>query len=307
MADALKAGDTPDAVTLAVPTGPAREWADYVTLTKPRVNVLVIITTLVGLYLGRIGDLDIARLFHTVVGTFLVASGAAAFNQVIERDVDRRMRRTAMRPLPAGRLTRSDACWFATVISAVGLVQLALGANLLAAGVALATLASYALVYTPLKRYTSLSTVIGAVPGALPPMIGWAAARDALGIEAWTLFAIVFFWQMPHVLAISWMHRDDYARGGIRVLPVVEPDGASTARQMISYSAAMIPVSLLPTLVGMAGGIYFTGAFLLGLMMLALSVDFLQHRSIARARRLFYASLIYLPAVLALLVADSTA
>jgi protoheme IX farnesyltransferase len=306
MADALKAADAGDPVTLAAPAEHARAWADFVTLTKPRVNVLVIVTTLVGLYLGSDAQLSLGGLVHTVLGTFLVASGAAAFNQVIERDVDGRMRRTAMRPLPAGRVGVIHATWFAALLSAVGLAELAVGANLLAAAVALATLASYALVYTPLKRYTSLSTVVGAVPGALPPMIGWAAARGTLGIEAWTLFAIVFFWQMPHVLAISWIHRDDYARGGIRVLPVVEPDGASTARQMISYSAATIPASLLPTLVGLAGGLYFTGAFLLGLMMLALSVDFARHRSITRARRLFFASLVYLPAVLILLVVDRT-
>ena len=306
MADAVKAANASNSVALATPAAHARAWADFVTLTKPRVNVLVLFTALVGLYLGSHADVAVDRLLHTVIGTFLVASGAAAFNQVFERDIDRRMRRTAMRPLPAGRLGVTEATWFAAALSAIGLIQLALGANLLAAGVALATLASYALVYTPLKRYTSLSTVVGAVPGALPPMIGWAAAQNTLGIEAWSLFGIVFFWQMPHVLAISWMYRDDYARGGIRVLPVVEPDGASTARQMIAYSAGTIPVSLIPTLVGMAGPIYFTGAFLLGAMMLALSIDFARHRSIQRARRLFFATLVYLPAILVLLVADRT-
>jgi protoheme IX farnesyltransferase len=270
-------------------------------------NALVVVTTAVGYFMSTKGGIEWARLLHTVIGTFLVASGAAAFNQVFERDVDSRMRRTAMRPLPAGRLGVAEATWFAAALSAAGLIELALGANLLAAGVALATLVSYALIYTPLKRYTSLSTVVGAVPGALPPLIGWAAAQNTLGAEAWSLFGIVFFWQMPHVLAISWMHREDYARGGIRVLPVLEPDGASTARQMISYSAAAIPVSLVPTLVGMAGGIYFAGAFVLSGTMLALSVEFARHRSIARARRLFFATLVYLPAILVLLVADRTA
>jgi protoheme IX farnesyltransferase len=307
MADAVKVANASGSVSLAAPAAHPRPWADFVTLTKPRVNVLVLFTALVGLYLGGNADVALGRLLHTVIGTFLVASGAAAFNQVFERDVDSRMRRTAMRPLPAGRLGVAEATWFAAALSAAGLIELALGANLLAAGVALATLVSYALIYTPLKRYTSLSTVVGAVPGALPPLIGWAAAQNTLGAEAWSLFGIVFFWQMPHVLAISWMHREDYARGGIRVLPVLEPDGASTARQMISYSAAAIPVSLVPTLVGMAGGIYFAGAFVLSGTMLALSVEFARHRSIARARRLFFATLVYLPAILVLLVADRTA
>ena len=213
--------------TAVLPT--SRAWADYVTLIKPRVNLLVLVTTVIGFHLGNLGGTDLPLLFNTVVGTFLVASGAAAFNQVLERDVDARMRRTMQRPLPDGRIGSAEAFWFATALSAIGLAQLWFGANPLAALVAVATLVSYALIYTPLKKVTSLATVVGAVPGALPPVIGWAAARDTLSIEAWVLFAIVFFWQMPHVLAISWLYRDDYERGGIRVLPVEEPDGRSTA------------------------------------------------------------------------------
>jgi len=184
------------------------------------------------------------------------------------------------------------------------MLQLGLGANWLAAGVAAATLASYALIYTPLKRVTSLATVIGAVPGALPPMIGWAAARGSLSLEAWVLFAIVFFWQMPHVLAISWMYREDYERGGIQVLPVGDPNGRSTALQMVNYAAALLPVSLLPTIVGLAGRVYFAGAIVLGLAMLALAIRFALDRTSTRARQLFMASLVYLPLLWVLMLAN---
>ena len=277
---------------------------DYVTLIKPRVNLLVLVTTVIGFHLGNLGGTDLALLFNTVAGTFLVASGAAAFNQVLERDVDGRMRRTLQRPLPDGRISSTDALWFATALSAVGLAQLWFGANGLAALVAAATLVSYALIYTPLKRVTSLATIVGAVPGALPPVIGWAAARGTLSIEAWVLFAIVFFWQMPHVLAISWLYRDDYERGGIRVLPVEDPDGRSTAFQMVNYAAALVPVSLLPTAFGIAGRVYFVGALVLGVAALWLAVRFARHHSPERARQLFYASLIYLPVLWILMLAN---
>jgi heme o synthase len=281
-----------------------RVIGDFLSLTKPRVNLLVIMTTLIGFHLGAAGSLDPWLLVHTLVGTALVASGAAAFNQVLERDTDRLMRRTRLRPLPDGRLGLLEAGSFALTLSVAGLVELAIGANLLAAAVAFTTLASYALIYTPLKKITSLSTVIGAVPGALPPMIGWAAATGSLTIDAWTLFSIVFFWQMPHVLAVSWMYREDYERAGIRVLPVIEPDGASTARQSVTYAAALIPVSLLPTLIGLAGGVYFAIALVLGVTLLLLCVDFARNRSRGRARRLFLASLLYLPVLWFLLVAN---
>ena len=274
----------------AVATSNSRAWADFVTLTKPRVNLLVLVTTIIGFHLGNAGgSVDYALLFNTVVGTFLVAGGAAAFNQVLERDVDAKMRRTMSRPLPDGRLSARESAWFAAA---------------LAAGIAAITLGSYALVYTPLKRVTSLATVIGAVPGALPPMIGWAASRGSLSLEAWVLFAIVFFWQMPHVLAISWMYREDYERGGVRVLPVGDPDGRSTAFQMVNYTAALIPASLLPTIVGLAGRVYFAGAIVLGIGMLALAIRFAQDRTTVRARRLFLASLVYLPVLWVLLLAN---
>lgn len=289
----------------AVAASSSRAWADFVTLTKPRVNLLVLVTTIIGFHLGNgAGRADYALLFNTVVGTFLVASGAAAFNQVLERDVDAKMRRTMSRPLPDGRLTAREALWFAAALSATGVLQIGLGGNWLAAGIAAATLGSYALVYTPLKRVTSLATVIGAVPGALPPMIGWAASRGSVSLEAWVLFAIVFFWQMPHVLAISWIYREDYARGGIRVLPVEDPDGRSTAFQMVNYAAALIPVSLLPAIVGLAGRAYFAGAIVLGIGMLALAIRFAQDRTPLRARRVFLGSLAYLPLLWVLMLAN---
>ena len=281
-----------------------RMWSDFVALTKPRVNLLVLVTTVIGFHLGNLGGADFALFANTVIGTFLVACGAAAFNQVLERDVDARMRRTMARPLPDGRVGTHEAAWFAAGLSAVGLLELWFGVNWLAATVAVVTLASYSLVYTPLKRVTSLATVIGAVPGALPPVIGWAASRGALTREAWILFAIVFFWQMPHVLAISWIYREDYERGGIRVLPVEEPDGRSTAFQMVNYSAALVPVSLLPTIVGLAGRVYLVGAILLGLAMLTLAIRFARNRSTRRARQLFFGSLAYLPILWVLLLAD---
>jgi heme o synthase len=284
----------------------ARPWADFVTLTKPRVNLLVLVTTVIGFHLGNRGGTDLALLVHTVVGTFLVASGAAAFNQVLERDVDALMRRTRGRPLPDGRMGAREAAVFAAALSVVGILELGLGANWLASAVAVATLGSYALVYTPLKRVTSLATIIGAVPGALPPVIGWAAARGELSLQAWVLFAIVFFWQMPHVLAISWLYREDYQRGGVRVLPVEDPDGRSTAFQMVNYSAALVPVSMMPTLVGLAGRVYLVGAIALGVGLLALAVGFAWDRSATRARRLFLASLVYLPILWVLMLANRT-
>ncbi len=281
-----------------------RPWADFIALTKPRVNLLVLVTTVIGFHLGNQGAADLALLVNTIVGTLLVASGAAAFNQVFERDVDAKMRRTMARPLPDRRLDTAEASWFALALSAAGVLQLWLGANALAAGVALTTLVLYALVYTPMKRRSSLSTIVGAVPGSLPPVIGWAASNGTLALEAWVLFAIMFFWQMPHVLAISYMYREDYARGGIRVLPVEEPDGRSTGFQMVNYSAALVPVSLLPSLIGMAGQLYFAAAVLLGLAGVVLAFRFARHRSQLRARQLFFHSLVYLPVLWVLMLAN---
>jgi protoheme IX farnesyltransferase len=291
-------------------TDPARAAArphwllDFVTLAKPRLNVLVLITTLAGLYLAAPDGVPGALLLHTLLGTTLVAAGAAALNQAWEHDTDRLMTRTSGRPLPGGRLRLSDGVVFGVGLSVAGLLELSLGANLLAAAVAAATLVSYVLVYTPLKTRTSLATIVGAVPGALPPMIGWAAATGDLSLPAWILFGIVFFWQMPHFLAIAWLYRNDYERAGIPLLPVLEPDGRRTGQQALIYAAALWPVSLLPALVGLAGAPYSIVATVLGLAFIGLSGAFARHRSTANARRLFLYSIIYLPILWATLIGD---
>jgi protoheme IX farnesyltransferase len=277
--------------------------ADFVALSKPRLNLLVVATTAAGYYLGSLAGLDAIRFTNTVLGTALVAGGASALNQVAERRTDALMRRTRTRPLPDGRLQPLEASLFALVLAVAGLLLLAVGVNLLAAMVAFTTLATYVAVYTPLKLRTSLATVVGAVPGALPPMIGWAGATGVLSREAWILFAIVFLWQMPHFLAIAWLYREDYARAGFPMLPVVEPDGHSTARQVVAYTAVLLPMSLAPSAVGLTTSTYFTGALALGLAFLALGVRFACHRGRTDARRLFFGSIVYLPLVWALMIA----
>ncbi len=278
--------------------------ADYVALTKPRLNLLVVVTTLVAYYVGRRAGAPLAELVHTVVGTTLVAAGASALNQVWEKDTDKLMRRTRRRPLPDARLAVAPALWFGVALTLAGLVELWLFTNPLAAMVALVTMLTYLIWYTPLKLRSSLSTVVGAIPGALPALIGWAAATNTLSLPGWGLFAIVFMWQMPHFLAIAWMYRDDYARAGMPLLPVIEPDGRSTGRQAALYAAAMIPVSLLPTALGLAGPRYLAAALLLGAMVLWLAFGFAATRSHASARRLFFATIIYLPLLWIVLVLD---
>jgi protoheme IX farnesyltransferase len=266
--------------------------------------MLVLMTTLAGLYLASPDGVALPTLLHTMVGTALVAGGAAALNQVWERQTDGRMRRTLTRPLPGGRLNAGEATWFGVLLSATGLAQLAFGVNAMAASVAAATLISYVLVYTPLKLRTSLATLVGAIPGALPPVIGWAAATGRISLPALVLFGIVFLWQMPHFLAIAWLFRDDYARAGIPLLPVLEPDGRRTGQQALSYAAALWPVSLLPAVVGLAGVAYALVATVLGLLFIWLSFRFAQTRSMPNARTLFLFSITYLPLLLGALVAD---
>ena len=276
--------------------------ADFVTLTKPRLNSLVVVTTGVG-YLAARGGVDLPVLAHTTIGAALVAGAAAAFNQIAERDLDVRMPRTRDRPLAAGRLQPGEAAGFAVPLALAGLVQIGAGANLLAAILALATLVSYAAVYTPLKRRTHWAVLVGAVPGALPVVIGWAAARP-LSAEAWSLFALLFVWQLPHFLALAWMYRDDFGRAGLPLLAVVDATGRRTARHLIAYSVLLVPVSLVPAWLGVAGIVYATGAGLLGVGLLALAGRFAAHRSSERARTLFRATLVYLPFVWLLLLAD---
>jgi heme o synthase len=276
--------------------------SDFVALAKPRLNVLVVASSLAGYVMGG-GDMsDARRVVLTVLGTALVAGGASAFNQVMEREPDSLMRRTRLRPVPDGRLHPGESLAFATVLSFTGLLLLAGGVNASSAGVAFVTLMTYVLIYTPLKRRTSFATVVGAIPGALPPVIGWAAARGGLSEGGWVLFGIVFLWQMPHFLAIAWIYRDDYARAGFPLLPVIEPDGRSTARQAVFYCAALLPVSLTPTLIGLATRPYFIGALVLGVMFLALTLKFARTRAVADARRLFFRSIIYLPLLWVLMI-----
>jgi protoheme IX farnesyltransferase len=295
---------TAEAPHAQAPVASAARAADWVTLTKPRLNLLVLITTLAGLYLAEPGGVSTSLLVHTLVGSALVAGGAAALNQVLERTTDALMRRTRNRPLAAGRLGAAEGAALGTLLSIAGLVELAVFTNLTAAAVAGVTLASYVFLYTPLKTRTSLATLIGAVPGALPPVIGWAAATGEISGPAVVLFGIVFLWQMPHFLAIAWMYRDDYAQAGIPLLPVLEPDGRRTGYQALLYAAVLWPVSLLPVMAGLAGLPYSIVATVLGFLYIGLSVRFAQERSPATARRLFLFSILYLALLLGALVAN---
>jgi protoheme IX farnesyltransferase len=278
--------------------------ADFVALTKPRLNLLVVATTAGGYYMGMGPGFDGLALFHVTAATALVAGGSAAFNQVIERRVDALMDRTRRRPVAAGRLGAREAVAFAAILSLAGLAWLALATTWLATVVALVTLLSYVVVYTPLKLRSSFSTVVGAVPGALPPMIGWAAATDTLSREAWVLFAIIFLWQMPHFLAIAWLFKDDYRRAGFPMLPVVEPDGRGTGYQVAAYASALLPVSLIPSLMGLTGPVYFLVTLALGIAFLTVSLRFAISRSRKDARTLFFTSIAYLPLVWLAMVLD---
>ncbi|MGE3817812.1 MAG: heme o synthase [Isosphaeraceae bacterium] len=297
----LPAGVRDEADRLAVSDVRGRISA-FVALTKPRIAVMVLITVATGFLLGARGASNPSTLLATMIGTGLVAAGASTLNQLLERATDAKMRRTARRPLPMRKVSPVEAAWFGLGLSALGLAILSLSTNLLAAGVAWTTLVLYAFVYTPLKRLTTLNTAIGAIPGALPPVIGWAAATGRLGPEAWSLFLIVFLWQFPHFLAIAWLHRVDYARGGHRMLPSIDPRGLLTGRQATIYALALVPAGLLPCSVGLAGSFYFAGALGLGLFYLAYSVKFWLNVSDQTARSLMRASFLHLPAVLLLLL-----
>ena len=281
---------------------PRSAWlADVAELVKARLNALSLLTTLAGFYLGWAGHVNLWLLAHTLLGTMLVAAGSAALNQLIERGPDAKMHRTRERPLPAGRMTAEVALGIGCLFSVVGLLELALAVNLLSASLAAVTLGVYLFVYTPLKRRTTLNTLVGAVPGALPPLLGWAAARGTLDAGGWALFGILFCWQMPHFLPIAWLHREDYARGGFVMLPSVDPDGRRTGWQAVNYAFLLLLVSLTPTLLGVTTPAYFFAAFALGTGLLAFAVRLLLDRSAGRARQLFFASIIYLPLLLAAL------
>jgi heme o synthase len=281
-----------------------RVAVDLLTLTKPRVAVMVLVTTLVGYYVGLAGSPDYVQMLHLVVGTLLAAGGTMALNQYWERNVDARMERTRNRPLPDGRLQPLEALLFGGAVTVAGIAYLAVFATGLAAALTTATMILYLFAYTPLKLRTALCTVIGAVPGALPPVTGWVAARQDLGVGAWLLFGILFLWQLPHTLAIARLYEDDYARAGVRVLPVVDAGGSSTERQIVSGCLGLLVVSLLPTLVGLAGPVYFVGALVLGAGFAAVGLRQALEPSAMAARRVLLASLLYLPAVLTLLALD---
>ena len=277
---------------------------DYIQLTKPRITWLIVMSTAIGYYFGHSGVWTLWPLIHTLIGTALIASGTAALNQWYEREADRHMRRTQMRPLPSGRLRPKRALWFGIALALAGGLELGLGVNWLTSGLGIATLFTYLFVYTPLKQKTWWSTTIGAFPGAMPPLIGFAGAANKLTAEAWVLGAILFLWQFPHFYAIAWMYREDYSRAGIRMLPVVEPDGESTARQILLYSVLLIPISLLPKWMGMTGTIYMVGALVLGLIFLYSGIRVSMDRTKLRARRVLLASVVYLPVLYALMVLD---
>jgi heme o synthase len=283
---------------------PRSRVADYIELTKPRVAILVLFTVAVGFLLASRTP-DFAALAHTLLGTALIAAGASALNQLFERHTDALMRRTENRPLPSGRLHPLEVFFFGLGVGLAGLVYLALTVRqpvcVLVAGI---TFVSYVFLYTPLKRRTTLNTLVGAVPGALPPIIGWTATGGTLGAEAGVLFFVLFLWQVPHFLAIAWIYRHDYARAGLRMLTVVDDTGSITARQMVSYSLALIPVSLSPVLFGQAGWLFAVGAFVLGMSFLLATFGFMREASTASARRVLHASLIYLPAIFALLLLE---
>lgn len=280
---------------------------DYWALTKPEVNLLVVIATGVGFDVGWRGPFRLLPLLNTLIGTLLVASGTATLNQYLERSFDAQMRRTAQRPLPAGRLGSAEALVFGLALSVAGAIYLALTANLLASILALATLVSYLALYTPLKRRTTWCMFVGAFPGAMPPLIGWAAARGSLGAEAWVLYGILFLWQFPHFLSIAWMYREDYARAGYQMLPSEEKAGRSMARQIVISSLLLLPVSLAPAWFGATGTIYLCGALVLGLAFAAYGLGLAASRSRILARRVLLASIVYLPLVLGLMIVDKKA
>lgn len=274
-------------------------------LTKPGITRLVLVTTAAGFYLATKGAIDLGLLLHTLFGTALVSSGTNALNQWWERDADANMRRTAHRPLPSGRLTSSEAFYFAWGISIVGLIYLSIFVNIATAVVVALSLSSYVFVYTPLKRKTWVSTLIGAVPGALPILAGWTASGQPVGAAgAWALFAIMFAWQMPHFYALAWIYREDYGKAGFRMLTVVDGTGARAARHTTLFTAVLIPISVLPTLLGIAGRIYFVGAIALGLAFLLLTTGMLRKPNERVAWRIFTGSIVYLPLLLLLMVVD---
>ncbi|SPE54311.1 Protoheme IX farnesyltransferase [Verrucomicrobia bacterium] len=301
--------NTSDIKVSAAPLGQSdladKSWvAVYAELFKARLTFLVLLTTLVGFYMGFRGPVDYLLMLHTILGTALVASGASALNQLLERQYDARMRRTQDRPLPSGRLQPQTVLLIGCAMAVAGLGYLALKVNFLTSLIGAASLLSYLFIYTPLKRVTWLNTAVGAVPGGLPPLMGWTAARGQLSGEGWALFAILAFWQLPHFFAIAWIYREEYARAGFKMLPVIDPQGQRTGRQAVSHTLGLLPASLCPFLFKLTGPAYLFGALVLGLLFFWFAVRFSRNLSIGRARQLFYVSILYLPLLLSLMVLD---
>jgi protoheme IX farnesyltransferase len=295
-----------DVVTVPIPAmrRTSAGFADYLALTKPRLNVLVVATSAAGYYLGATAAVDLVAMAEAVAGTALVAGGAAVLNQVYERDTDALMRRTRLRPLPAGRIATTDASIFGVALSLAGLILLAARANWLSAGLALVTLLTYLVIYTPMKRRTPLSTIVGAVPGALPALIGWTASHGRIDVTGASLFAIVFCWQLPHFMAIAWLYREDYAKAGFPMLPVIDPEGRRAGKQAVYWAFLMVLASVVPTFGGLAGNAYLVVALVSGVGLFALAVRFATARNETTARALFYGSITYLPLLWIAMIAN---
>ncbi len=276
----------------------------YLALTKPDVSFLVVMTTVAGYALGSRGPLDWMAMAHTVFGTTLVAAGTSTLNHYFERDTDALMRRTALRPLPSGQLKPREAFWFGMILIVIGTLYLSIATNWLATLLGISTSIAYLCAYTPLKRKTTLATFVGAFPGAVPPLIGWAAARGTLSVDAWILFAILFLWQFPHFDAIAWVYREDYARAGIKMVSTVDREGQRTFREILMTAALLVPVSLLPGLTGLAGARYFFGALVLGIMLVEFCLWAAASKSNSRAKWLMHATVLHLPLLLGLLIYD---
>ena len=287
-----------------MPLGAKARLSAYVELTKPRITFLIVLTSAAGFCLGSRGAINYLLFANAMISIGLLSSGIATLNQFIERDLDGLMRRTASRPLPTGRLAPREAMWLGVLLTAGAETYLALFVNGLSAVLGLTVIAGYLFLYTPLKTRSTLSTAVGAFPGAMPPLIGWTAARGEIDVAAWVLFAILFLWQFPHFLAIAWMYREDYGRAGIRMLPVVEPEGRVTGQQIIAYSLMLVPVSLLPTVLGISGRFYFVTALALGLLFLASGIRVALSKSNQHARQLLLASVFYLPLLFGVMVLD---
>lgn len=298
-ADLANQVDEPARSTLALSRA-----ADFIAFVKPRLVLMILITTAAGFYIGSQQAVNWLRCLHTLIGAGLTAAGVLGLNQYLERDIDAQMKRTQDRPLPGGRMLPLEALLFGVMLTGGGMLYLTFIVNPLSGLVISLIVASYLFLYTPLKRKTSLCTLIGAVPGALPPVVGWAAARGTVTAEAWVLFAILFLWQLPHSLAIAYIYRDDYAKAGLRLLPVIHPDGASTRRQIVINCVALLAIGLLPALLSIAGGIYFLIALLSGLAFLAFGIYLGVARSVQAARYLLYASLLYLPIIFITMAVD---